>query len=926
MTARALLLLGLALSVPAHALTLGHSIVSLDPSRTDGFVLSGRYSGALAGDVAVTIDRFVFRVAANDLKHKGNTLRYRAPKGTVGLTSLLLIPKRGRFVVTSKNLVLTGLPNPVAVQVGPAAGGGDCAMVRFQEHSKKSRRGSRTRLSSPHDAGPCRFMTAPRISPASVVTGASTLLTVRAQVTGAVDGNSLQVFRLGAGGVTDGAALCTLVDDGVAAHGDQIAGDGTFGCAVDVTEATPGLVPLVVQGTGGGKTFTSPGFLLPVVRGLADGDVQAVLDAQTAAWKTWTDASAHLGDGLAARVQTLRALRGAAGVLEAALSPDGLDIVVRYASGLQGGLMLSPRAQGGAAARSGVARGTSARSEWPRDAGVPRAAGDLGLCDGIQRTRVRNTNVLVFDPGYFPTSINTGSGPVVGDEAPGIASMLSGSCLGMSVTSRTGPLANVDAIRSAGGYGTVILVTHGLVDANGGVDFLTGEPVSATSATVFGPDLGSGALDIIEIGPPLDNVFTVTPEFIAGVAGGSDHIVYAGHCWSTYNASEATAWAAAANTSYFGYTTPVSTTFAATDGTRIFDELVNQFRTTGDALKAIPLADRVDPDPTPPFPAAIMTLFFTDENMAYVGTPTLSPTTASVPNGQSQTYTVTLDGGDSCDLRYHWTGGTAHGHVEGDGKMDDFTTTSNSASYAATGPGDGDDGVRVDVLPPESATNQDPLDTFCALATVSSPHVLHVVFDGQGTSSEEIPHAPNYSDSANVSWHAVYDFTLPGLERLDGGANGISAGPGTTVTGTSTISSTTEQCSGAIVVNTSHGPGTPPAQAQTPFMQELGATGPPEQRVVTFVLDVMGGYDYRLCDGEMNIGVGPFAPPPQGYPSYAPGVLFATLSFTLNDFTMSGSRSETFHLAGTEHAVSSIDPTWMGSVSWGGTITLSTSD
>jgi hypothetical protein len=68
------------------------------------------------------------------------------------------------------------------------------------------------------------------------------------------------------------------------------------------------------------------------------------------------------------------------------------------------------------------------------------------------------------------------------------------------------------------------------------------------------------------------------------------------------------------------------------------------------------------------------------------------------------------------------------------------------------------------------------------------------------------------------------------------------------------------------------------------------------------------------------------APPPQGYPSYAPGVLFATLSFTLNDFTMSGSRSETFHLAGTEHAVSSIDPTWMATVSWGGTVTLSTSD
>ena len=188
---------------------------------------------------------------------------------------------------------------------------------------------------------------------------------------------------------------------------------------------------------------------------------------------------------------------------------------------------------------------------------------------------------------------------------------------------------------------------------------------------------------------------------------------------------------------------------------------------------------------------------------------------------------------------------------------------------------------------------------------------LRVVFDGSGTWSQTVMPGVGQSVtfSASVDWHAVYSLSLPDFEP----DSMQSAGPGTTVTGDSMISGTAG-CSGPIVVNTSHGQGTPAPQAQSPFLLPLPSGSQTQTRLA---IDAMGGDDYRLCDGEYNIGEGNWAPGSPDLPSYAGAPLFADFRFDRNAFAGAPPNTQQIPVSFKQHA-----PSGMADVSWSGTITL----
>jgi hypothetical protein len=160
-------------------------------------------------------------------------------------------------------------------------------------------------------------------------------------------------------------------------------------------------------------------------------------------------------------------------------------------------------------------------------------------------------------------------------------------------------------------------------------------------------------------------------------------------------------------------------------------------------------------------------------------------------------------------------------------------------------------------------------------------------------------------------WSAVY---VVG----EGGGQTV-VGPGTIVTGTSTVSgsvSPDQDCDDKPIV----GP-TPPATAQTPLLHRLGI-GPGVFRVV---LDTFGGYDYVTCNGNDGILVGAFTPSPYSGISYTPAIGLSDSVFYANDdwFGAGAPHAQTFAgLTGTELRASGSDTT--ADACWNGTVQLST--
>jgi len=188
------------------------------------------------------------------------------------------------------------------------------------------------------------------------------------------------------------------------------------------------------------------------------------------------------------------------------------------------------------------------------------------------------------------------------------------------------------------------------------------------------------------------------------------------------------------------------------------------------------------------------------------------------------------------------------------------------------------------------------------------PNTLQIVFDGHGTWSQTVQQGSSVVEfSASVDWHAVYLRSLPDLAPIPASTSGEQvAGAGTTVSGNSMISGSSG-CTGPIVVNTTHGQGPPAPQAQTPFLTQL-----PSPQAERFAADAMGGYDYRLCDGEYNIGEGAWAPGSPDLPNYAGAPFFAVFSFDLDAFTSVPYTLE-IPVGVTQQALDA-DVTWSGAV------------
>ncbi len=705
----------------AHALSLRSAKIRIDPKRGDSFVLAGSSNG-LSGDVTLALDRFRFMVPAKEFR-KG---KFNAGKGGSGLT--LLKVSRDRFIAEGVGLALAGLPNPFPLQVG-----NDCELIRVRSKAtrKAKHRSARTQLSLAGDAGPCRITSRPSLDPITVQATVQTDVTVRLSIPGNVDAESVKLFKVDNAGRPMGAPLCVLQDDGKASDGDQVAGDATFGCIVGFTEPHVTLLPLIVVASSAGQAFSSPGFVLAVVNPPAPSDIQIVLDVQNAAASFWSQSQSQFGDGLQARTRTIAFLGGQQGVLEAALSPDGVDIGIVYTSGIVGGLMLSPRIPA-VSASTATMRLLAGPTAFLRLLDTQRGSLHTGFpestagCMTAPRHRVGNGNVLVFDPLFFPAGE---------DESITIPDMMQNACPNFSITPAYGSDATVGAILSLANYGTVLLTTHGFVDPFWRVNFLTGQETDSPptdfrhlltppALTIVGPVPGS---------PYTKPVVAVAPSFMQYVPGQMpDGIVWAGYCWSAFSGGFGEFLTKGAST-VFGFTSVVSSPFALSSGANLFQHLLDDFATANEAYESI--TPKVDPlgsfvfDPRTHLWAVPAHFdIYGDSTTAYLGPVSLVPGASTIMNGSEVALTAVVEGADSCTLRYHWRNSVPSLGTLTDGMgSDDFQSDMTSVNFTANANGlMGTTSVDVGVL------SQDAMDT--NLNTCGS-----VVVEGTTTTTTSSP-------------------------------------------------------------------------------------------------------------------------------------------------------------------------------------------
>ena len=243
-----------------------------------------------------------------------------------------------------------------------------------------------------------------------------------------------------------------------------------------VSRSYGGVIPLLVQATAGGTRVLATGFSLQAVGPVSQADLQHISNLQDLIDTAGDQAYSKYGDSVAARVAVLSALRqevpsgpGLTGQ-PVGLSPGGSEICIRSDSGIPviyviGDLDTSDLT--GAAAQSANVQERSTQFLPPSKTQAVKPADQPQECGDFARQIVANNQVLEWDPGsiFFRGA----------DSAPQIAAVLLNSkCPSFNVIPAAGSAASYTSVSEFPKYGTIIMSSHGGIDANGRFGIMSG--------------------------------------------------------------------------------------------------------------------------------------------------------------------------------------------------------------------------------------------------------------------------------------------------------------------------------------------------------------------------------------------------------------------------------------------------------------------
>jgi hypothetical protein len=668
-----MVLFGAVAGAQSPTLTLNSIAIQMDPQGTDTYTIQGVFNGiSFANAQAVTfqVGQFSGTIPVSQFARQpgANVLTYQDSTGFTPywISSLSLDLDAQTFTAQASGIVLAGLANPFAVQLGAGQGSG-CTMARVQGIG-----GGAYQLNAGDGANePCSIAAPPAVQP--IFAGVETNVSFQVSIlpTPGLDPQSIQLYRADDNGQTAGDSLCLLTDQG----------GGTYSCTATFNEQAARAIPLLVQATAAGQTILSPGFSLQVVRPADDSDT-AQISAIDDAMSGWQQNFDQFGDSPHARILTLAALRQAmqppTGLTSspAGLALDGLSIEARADFGGVTTLVLNAIApapdNSSSAAQAKAARLPRAsypdlRPRWSvhQNASLPPPE-----CGQYQRDIVQNNQVLIWNPGFIFFGGLQG-----GQDARRIAPQLSQSkCPSFDQSAvLNGMDANLSSLDQFPNYGTIIMQTHSLTErATGRTALVTGD--LNINPWHQDPRL-YGRARVVYFTNPGQSTDTTWDYFLA-VYPGNPHlhalqntVIFGGFCFS--DALSGSFAPAGSKSAFFGYDHIVRPNVTFTiDGPLLFGSLINDYNSAAEAVAGLPPLVSVQLRNSP--------------NLAYVGNPHLALTNLPPAIGGSQVLAAFLEGTASCGMSLQdyvnvkWTSHAVAGHLnsKGDrvsGSQDNFT-------------------------------------------------------------------------------------------------------------------------------------------------------------------------------------------------------------------------------------------------------------
>lgn len=366
-----------------------------------------------------------------------------------------------------------------------------------------------------------------------------------------------------------------MYDDGNLAHGDDILGDGIYSAIHSFVEPNPTLLYMRVQVTtdeaSGEVTSYSEISNISIVDQIPETTVQEITDIQLDADEKFQQVFANSGMDEALS-QTIEYLEQQSQVTEVVQTLSG-DIWIEFDYGLEGMILTGEEGNEG---------GSSSGEERSKVAKIPLTKQNRGVNSPSLYKAVDDDNtvldkdVMLFAPNWtqfhewgteFLDNLNT--------------TIENSECPNFNIDYLKNGSADLDALRTLSEYGLIVIHTHGGLDSENNVIFLTGDEVDYNFSEILDWALGY----IMSIPHKGKTLWAVKPSFISSYNDNYPNtIVYNGSCESARNNTMSNAFLNKGANTYYGFSQTVKSWFDRDMANQLFPELITNGKTTGEAF------------------------------------------------------------------------------------------------------------------------------------------------------------------------------------------------------------------------------------------------------------------------------------------------------------------------------------------------------
>jgi len=381
--------------------------------------------------------------------------------------------------------------------------------------------------------------------------------------------------------------VCELFDDGDLGHGDDILGDGVYSNVQSYLETTPGLIKLRVRAATNemsGMVYSySQVSNLAVVDEIATETIQQILEFQLLADEKFQEyiATQNFEDAVNS---TISFLTQSPLVVTASQTNSG-DIWMQFEYGLEGMLLTTSEGnEGGQNPIKERATGTTipvnkqTRGIGPNNYSVNK----------VDENLVLDKDVLLYAPNWEEFN---GWGTEFLDNVETIIE--DSECPNFNINYVKNSEADLNVLRTLSDYGLIVIHTHGGLDPDNNVIFLTGDEVDYLDMDELLDWLLGNIYSVPFHGK---SMWIVKPAYITAHNGTyPNSIVYNGSCESAHNNTMANAFINNGANTYFGFSQTVRSWFDRDKANELFPSLITDGLTTGEAFIPNQHDDNVPP-------------------------------------------------------------------------------------------------------------------------------------------------------------------------------------------------------------------------------------------------------------------------------------------------------------------------------------------